>query len=140
MRPSTAIIVVGLVIFAIAAVPLVEFTYSIMEGRAVSVRVVPAANVTRGAPCGSNYYEVTFSYSAPVPLTDAEVWATFATPSGNLTYSKAVPDLSQGSNVTLCVPSGVVSGARAVSVGLSGDIAGIYPVKIELEEQVSMGG
>ena len=138
MRPSTAVMVVGLVIFVIAAVPLVEFAYSTMGGRAISVRIVAAANSTYRATCGSNYYVVAFSYDVPVPLANARVWTTLVTPSGNFTYSKAPIDLTQGSNVTLCIPSSVVSEARAVDVGISGSIAGLYP--IEIEEQVSVGG
>lgn len=139
MRPSTAVMVVGLVIFVIAAAPLVEFAYFTMGGRAISVRMVAAANSTYRATCsGSDYYVVAFSYDVPVPLANARVWTTLVTPSGNFTYSKAPIDLTQGSNVTLCIPSSVVSEARAVDVGISGSIAGLYP--IEIEEQVSVGG
>jgi len=129
MRIETIMFLGGVLIIAIFALPLIYFLYYIAANPYQAI----VANMSSmpGPPCGETEYALTLTYSDPVPMGDVQLTTTFTEANGSSFVFRASANvLTKGRSLTLCVPSGVLASARAVSFNLTGSIGFMYPLSI----------
>jgi len=127
MRIETIMFLGGVLIIAIFALPLIYFLYYIAANPYQAIVVNMSS--TPGPPCGETEYALTLTYSDPVPMGDVQLTATFTEANGS-SFRASANVLTKGRSLTLCVPSGVLASARAVSFNLTGSIGFVYPLSI----------
>jgi len=129
MRIGTVVFLGSILIIAVFALPLIYFLYYIAANPYQAI-VVNMSSMP-GPPCGEAEYALTLTYSDPVPMGDAQLTAAFTEANGSSFVFRASADvLTEGHNLTLCVPSEVLASARAVSFNLTGSIGFVYPLSI----------
>jgi len=129
MRIGTVVFLGGILIIAVFALPLIYFLYYIAANPYQAIVVNMSS--TPSPPCGEAEYALKLTYSDPVPMGNVQLTATFTEANGSSYVFRASADvLTEGHSLTLCVPSGVLASARAVSFNLTGSIGFVYPLSI----------
>jgi len=128
MRIGTIVFLGGVFIIAIFALPLIYFLYYVAANPYQAIVVNMSS--TPGPPCGETEYALKLTYSDPVPMGDVQLTTCTEANGSSFVFRASADVLTKGRSLTLCVPSGVLASARAVSFNLTGSIGFVYPLSI----------